>query len=154
MYKNLQELRLNPETYNAGKKWETNDDELLVKLVNEDKSYEEIAKEFKRTIGSIRSRIMNKIIFPEYNKENIKELAEKYKFDDVEYLEKCMKCIISSLEEREKDKEKKSKMLSQEKFERKKIKTAGGQKYYDLLENIIERLERIEKKIDSYEFTE
>ena len=25
---------------------------------------------------------------------------------------------------------------------------------YDLLENIIERLERIEKKIDSYEFTE
>ena len=45
-------------------------------------------------------------------------------------------------------------MLSQENFERKKIKTVGGQKYYDLLENIIERLERIEKKIDSYEFTE
>ncbi len=37
---------------------------------------------------------------------------------------------------------------------KKKIKTTGGQKYYDLLENIIERLERIEKKIDSYEFTE
>ena len=100
MYKNLQELRLNPETYNAGKKWETHEDELLVKLVNEDKSYEEIAKEFKRTVGSIRSRIMDKIIFPEYNKENIKELAEKYKWNDVEYLEKCMKCIMSSLEER------------------------------------------------------
>lgn len=152
MYKNLQELRLNPETYNAGKKWEAHEDELLVKLVNEDKSYEEIAKEFKRTVGSIRSRIMDKIIFPEYNKENIKELAEKYKWNDVEYLEKCMKCIMSSLEEREKEKQ--SKMLSQEKFERKKIKTVGGQKYYDLLENIIERLERIEKKIDSYEFTE
>lgn len=152
MYKNLQELRLNPETYNAGKKWETHEDELLVKLVNEDKSYEEIAKEFKRTVGSIRARIMNKIIFPEYNKENIKELSEKYKWNDVEYLEKCMKCIMSSLEEREKEKQ--SKMLSQEKFERKKIKTVGGQKYYDLLENIIERLERIEKKIDSYEFTE
>lgn len=53
--------------------------------------------------------------------------------------------MSSSLEEREKDKEK---------IETKKIKTAGGQKYYDLLENIIERLERIEKKIDSYEFTE
>lgn len=59
---------------------------------------------------------------------------------------------MSSLEKREKEKQ--SKMLSQEKFERKKIKTTGGQKYYDLLENIIERLERIEKKIDSYEFTE
>ena len=152
MYKNLQELRLNPETYNAGKKWETHEDELLVKLVNEDKSYEEIAKEFKRTVGGIRARIMDKIIFPEYNKENIKELAEKYKWNDVEYLEKCMKCRMSSLEEREKEKQ--SKMLSQEKFERKKIKTTDGQKYYDLLENIIERLERIEKKIDSYEFTE
>ena len=38
-----------------GNKWETNDDELLIKLFNEDKSYQEIAKEFKRTIGSIRA---------------------------------------------------------------------------------------------------
>jgi len=153
MYKHCQELRSNPETCNAGKKWETNEDELLIKLVNENKSHQEIAKEFKRTVGSIRARIMDKIIFPEYNNENIKELAEKYKWSDVEYLEKCMKCKMSSLEE----KEKQSKMLSQEKFEkkieRKKIKTAGGQKYYDLLENIIERLERIEKKIDGYDFT-
>ena len=65
-----------------------------------------------------------------------------------------MKGRISSLEERVKEKEKQSKMLSQEKFEKKKIKTAGGQKYYDLLENIIERLDRIEKKMDSYDFTE
>ena len=153
MYKHCQELRSNPETCNAGKKWETDEDELLIKLVNDNKYHEEIAKEFKRTVGSIRARIMDKIIFPEYNNENIKELAEKYKWSDVEYLEKCMKCKMSSLEE----KEKQSKMLSQEKFEkkieRKKIKTAGGQKYYDLLENIIERLERIEKKIDGYDFT-
>jgi len=141
--------RSNPEICNAGKKWETYEDELLVKLVNDNKYHEEIAKEFKRTVGSIRSRILDKIIFPEYNKENIKELAEKYKWYDVEYLEKCMKCKMSSFEEREKKKQ--SKMLSQEKF-KKKIKTAGGQKYYDLLENIIERLERIEKKIDGYDF--
>lgn len=153
MYKHCQELRSNPETCNAGKKWETDEDELLIKLVNDNKYHEEIAKEFKRTVGSIRARIMDKIIFPEYNNENIKELAEKYNWSDVEYLEKCMKCKMSSFEE----KEKQSKMLSQEKFEkkieRKKIKTAGGQKYYDLLENIIERLERIEKKIDGYDFT-
>lgn len=157
MYKHCQELRSNPETCNAGKKWETDEDELLIKLVNDNKSHQEIAIEFKRTENSIRARIIDKIIFPEYNNENITELAKKYNFNDIEYLERCMKCRMSSLEERVKEKEKQSKMLSQEKFEkkieRKKIKTAGGQKYYDLLENIVERLERIEKKIDGYDFT-
>jgi len=174
MYKNfLQELRLNPETCNAGKKWEINEDELLVKYVNDNKYHEEIAKEFKRTVGSIRARILDKIIFPEYNKENIKELAEKYKFDDVEYLERMIKARITR-EERSKENSRISKeilenetkedydMRMQEikekklnkRIERKKIKTAGGEKYYELLLNIVERLERIEKKIDGYDFTE
>lgn len=172
MYKNCQELRLNPETCNAGKKWEINEDELLIKLFNKDKSYEEIAKEFKRTVGSIRARIFDKIIFPEYNKENIKELAEKYKFDDVEYLERMIKARITR-EERSKENSRISKeilenetkedydMRMQEikekklnkRIERKEIKTAGGEKYYKLLLNIVERLERIEKKIDGYDFT-
>jgi len=172
MYKNCQELRLNPETCNAGKKWEINEDELLIKLFNKDKSYEEIAKEFKRTVGSIRARILDKIIFPEYNKENIKELAEKYKFDDVEYLERMIKARITR-EERSKENSRISKeilenetkedydMIMQEikekklnkRIERKEIKTAGGEKYYELLLNIVERLDRIEKKIDGYDFT-
>ena len=95
MYKTCEELRLNPETCNAGKKWETNEDELLIEYVNDNKYHEEIAKEFKRTVGSIRARIMDKIIFPKYNKENIKELAKKYKFDDVEYLERMIKARIT-----------------------------------------------------------
>ena len=99
MYTNCQELRLNPETCNVGKKWDTHEDELLVKLVNDNKYHEEIAKEFKRTVGSIKSRIIDKIIFPEYNNENIKELAEKYKFDDVEYLERMIKARIIKKDE-------------------------------------------------------
>ena len=145
-----------------GNKWETNDDELLIKLFNEDKSYQEIAKEFKRTIGSIRARIIDKIIFPEYNKENIKEFAEKYKFDDVEYLERIIKARIAKEEkskiakkilENETKEDYNIRMLNK-KIEINQIKKAGGEKYYDLLLNIVERLERIEKKIDSYEFTE
>ena len=145
-----------------GNKWETNDDELLIKLFNEDKSYQEIAKEFKRTIGSIRAWIIDKIIFPEYNKENIKELAEKYKFDDVEYLERIIKARIAKEEkskiakkilENETKEDYNIRMLNK-KIEINQIKKAGGEKYYDLLLNIVERLERIEKKIDSYEFTE
>ena len=169
MYKNIQELKSNPETSNAGKKWETEEDELLVKLVNEDKSYEEIAKEFKRTVGSIRARIIDKIIFPEYNNENISELAKKYNFNNVEYLERCMKVKIAKKEnainteniisnETKEEYEKRMEEIKKEKvnklIEKEEIKAAGGERYYKLLLNIVERLERIEKKIDGYEFTE
>lgn len=169
MYKNIQELKSNPETSNAGKKWETEEDELLVKLVNEDKSYEEIAKEFKRTVGSIRARIIDKIIFPEYNNENISELAKKYNFNNVEYLERCMKVKIAKKEnainteniisnETKEEYEKRMEEIKKEKvnklIEKEKIKAAGDERYYKLLLNIVERLERIEKKIDGYEFTE
>ena len=169
MYKHCQELRLNPSTCNAGKKWETEEDELLVKLVNENKSHQEIAIEFKRTEGSIRARIIDKIIFPEYNNENITELAKKYNFNDIEYLERIIKAQISKKErsndnsriakkifENQTDEEyERSIQQKKEKLiERNQIKAIGGEKYYELLLNIVERLERIEKKIDGYDFTE
>jgi len=168
MYNNIQELRLNPSTCNAGKKWETEEDELLVKLVNENKSHQEIAIEFKRTEGSIRARIIDKIIFPEYNNENITELAKKYNFNDIEYLERCMKVRIAkkenaiiaeniiSNETKEKYEERMEKIKKEKlnkKIERIQIRKAGGEKYYELLLNIVERLEIIEKKIDGYDFT-
>jgi Mor family transcriptional regulator len=172
MYTNCEKLRSNPETCNAGKKWDTDEDELLIKLFNENKSYEEIAKEFKRTVGSIRARIIDKIIFPEYNNDNFNELAEKYKFDDVLYLERIIKAQIAKKERSKENsiitkklfenetkedydirmQEIKEKKLNK-KIEKKEIKAAGGQKYYELLLNIVERLERIEKKIDGYDFT-
>jgi Mor family transcriptional regulator len=169
MYKHCQELRLNPSTCNAGKKWETEEDELLVKLVNENKSHQEIAIEFKRTEGSIRARIIDKILFPEYNNENITELAKKYNFNDIEYLERCIKVRIAkkenaiiaeniisneTKEEYEERMEKIKKEKLNKKIERNQIRKAGGEKYYELLLNIVERLERIEKKIDGYDFTE
>lgn len=118
-----QELRSNPDTCNAGKKWNNNDDELLVKLINENKSYEDIAFEFKRTLGSIKMRIIDIIIAKEYNSENIEELAKKYNFNNVEYLEKCIKAKIEknnfSSIDKETYEEKK-----QKKIERKEIKAA------------------------------
>lgn len=172
MYTNCQNLELNNKIYNIGKKWEKNDDELLIKLVNENKSYEEIARILKRTKGAIKARIIDKIIFPEYNNENFNELAEKYKFDDILYLERIIKQRIAR-EERSKENSRITKNLFEnetkedydmrmqeikekklnKRIERKKIKTAGGEKYYELLLNIVERLDRIEKKINGYDFT-
>ena len=159
MYKKIEELKSNLETCNAGKKWETNEDELLVKLLNENKSHLEIAIEFKRTEGSIRGRIIDKIIFPEYNNENITEFAKKYKFADIEYLERCIKAKIAKKEnsiiaqkiienetKEERVKEYKDKKLNKL-IEKEEIKAAGGEKYHQLLLDIVERLKIIEKKI-------
>ena len=146
MYKYCQELRLNPETCNVGKKWESYEDELLVKLVNENKSCKKIATEFKRTECSIRERIIEKIILPEYNDENITKLAKKFDYN-IEYLEKCNKKRKEKYEERMiKFKEKKL----NKSIENEGIKTIDSEIYYKLLLNIVER---IEKKIDGYEFT-
>lgn len=137
----IQELKLNPETVNVGKKWDVIEDELLKNLVNENiYSYEEIAREFKRTSGSIKARIIEKIIFLEYNNENSKELSEKYNFD-VDFLEKRMQYIL------EKKKEKNYKIASKNLNET-KLEKINNDKYYELLENIIERLKKLEEKIN------
>jgi hypothetical protein len=61
-YNNCLKLRENPNTANAGKKWESDDDITLAKLVETSLSYCDIAKQLKRTEGSIRARIIDKII--------------------------------------------------------------------------------------------
>jgi len=64
MYNNFIKFQSNDETSNCGKRWDNEDHLKLIKYVEENKSYDDIAIEFKRTIGSIRSRVLNKIIFP------------------------------------------------------------------------------------------
>ena len=62
---NMRELRNNDdETLNVGKKWTINEDDRLAQEITEDKTYEEIALEHKRTVNSIELRIISRIIFP------------------------------------------------------------------------------------------
>tara|TARA_B110000483_G_scaffold173928_1_gene205822 strand:- start:39 stop:491 length:453 start_codon:yes stop_codon:yes gene_type:complete len=88
-YNNCFKLRENPETANAGKKWESDDDITLAKLVETSILYCDIAKQLKRTEGSIKARVIDKIIYPQYNDnpELLEELAYKYKFHK-DYLKK------------------------------------------------------------------
>ena len=88
-YNNCFKLRENPDTANAGKKWENDDDIKLAKLVETSITYCDIAKQLKRTEGSIRARVIDKIIYPQYNdnKELLNELADRYNFNK-DYLKK------------------------------------------------------------------
>jgi hypothetical protein len=97
--------------------------------MEENKSYDDIAIEFKRTIGGIKSRVLDKIIFPEYNEDNVVELAKKYSYDDVEYFKKCLENKKRICDEKLKPKVKKE----------------------DILEKIMYRLDVIEKRLELLE---
>jgi len=76
-----------------GKKWHKEEDEQLKKSIKNNKSFEDIALEHKRSIGAIKCRIVSHIIYPHFisitndtnnNKtsdEIINELATKYNIE-------------------------------------------------------------------------
>jgi len=137
MYNNLIKFQSNDETSNCGKRWNIEDDLKLIKYMEENKSYYDIAIEFKRTIGSIKSRVLDKIIFLEYNDDNVEELANKYSYEDVDYLKRCLenkKKICEDKLKPKEDKVQKSKVIKE-----------------DLLEQIMYRLLIIEKRLELLE---
>lgn len=81
----LKELRSNEDTSNAGTKWTIDEDKNLVQEIVDNKSYEEIALEHKRTILSIKSRVISNIIYPKYKDDivnNIEKISIEYKIDN------------------------------------------------------------------------
>jgi putative IMPACT (imprinted ancient) family translation regulator len=81
----LKELRSNEDTSNAGTKWTIDEDKILVQEIVDNKSYEEIALEHKRTILSIKSRVISHIIYPKYKDDienNIEKISIEYKIDN------------------------------------------------------------------------
>jgi len=88
----LKELRSNEDTSNAGTKWTIEEDKQLVQEIADNKSYEEIALEHKRTILSIKSRVISHIIYPKY-KDDIEneKISIEYKIDNeliIKYINK------------------------------------------------------------------
>jgi flagellar biosynthesis GTPase FlhF len=79
MYKNLQILRENPETANAGKKWTEEEINILLNERKEDKSIEDIAKIHKRTDSSVKSKLLA-IAVSLLNKMSIEEASNIVKF--------------------------------------------------------------------------
>jgi hypothetical protein len=75
-------LRDNEETANVGAKWTIDEDNKLNQELSENKTYEEIALEHKRTITGIKSRVISNIIYPKY-KDNIdfEKISMEYNID-------------------------------------------------------------------------
>lgn len=89
------------EKSRVGVRWTKQEDIKLDEEVSENKSYEDIAIEHKRTIVGIKLRVIHKIIYPKYkNNIDINDLATEYKIDKEE-LEKNIN-IIANQKEKEK----------------------------------------------------
>ena len=83
MFKGMDNLRKNEETSRVGKKWAVEEDEELMKELNDKKSYEEIALNHKRTIGGIKSRVICNILYLHFKDKSktIEELSLEYNIE-------------------------------------------------------------------------
>ena len=67
---------------NAGTKWTIEEDKILIQEIEDDKSYEEIALEHKRTVTAIKSRVISHIIYPKYKDDiDYEKISIEYKID-------------------------------------------------------------------------
>jgi hypothetical protein len=82
-------LKDQEETSRVGTKWLSDEDEKLVEEISNNKTYDEIALEHKRTSKGIIIRVISHIIYPIFRKgsKTIDELSVEYKIDK-ELLEK------------------------------------------------------------------
>ena len=82
-YRNQERLRKqreNPETSRHGLKWDDDEDTSLLDKINQGLSVEDVAKEFKRTAGAIKTRLIVKALtyIDEHSDKSIEDAADEY----------------------------------------------------------------------------
>ena len=88
-YSRMLEMRDNEETMNVGKKWTIEEDIKLVQEFAENKTYQEIAMEHKRTAYSIQLRVISRIIYPKIKDEidvDMEKVALEYNITSKEII--------------------------------------------------------------------
>ena len=135
MFKGMDNLRKNEETSRVGKKWTVEEDEELMKELNDKKSYEEIALNHKRTIGGIKSRVICNILYLHFKDKSktIEELSLEYNIENdlvLKYINK-----MDNKMEIKKDSEIKTKV--------------NIEILYDKIISLENRMLSIEKKLDA-----
>ena len=108
------ELRSNDETSNVGTRWTIDEDTKLVQEIIENKTYEEIALEHKRTVLGIKLRVISHIIYPKIKDAvfatdedaDMEALALEYKIDTSQLIRQIDKLRMKETVKKEKQKPK------------------------------------------------
>lgn len=133
-------LKLKSED-NIGKKWTVEEDIKLAQEITENKTYDEIAMEHKRTVNSIELRVISRIIFPK-----IKDDLEKgIDIDASQLINHINKARIKS-EPAQKLASKPNQPPKQKEYE------PSINEILDYLERLDSKMDEINSKLDNLEY--
>jgi hypothetical protein len=139
---NMLEMRDNEETMNIGKKWTTEEDIKLAQEITENKTYEEIAMEHKRTAYSIQLRVISRIIFPKIKDDvdvDMEQVALEYNITSKE-----ITYHINKLKMKGEPKPKQS--------PKPKEYTPTNKEILDYLKKLDSKMDEINSKLDNLEY--
>ena len=152
MFKGMDNLRKNEETSRVGKKWTVEEDEELMKELNDKKSYEEIALNHKRTIGGIKSRVICNILYLRYKDKSktIEELSLEYNIEN-DLVLKYINKMDNKIEIKDSNESTILKYIDKKEIKKdSEIKTKVNiEILYDKIISLENRMLSIEKKLDA-----
>ena len=148
----MDNLRKNEETSRVGKKWTVEEDEELMKELNDKKSYEEIALNHKRTIGGIKSRVICNILYLHYKDKSktIEELSLEYNIE-IDLVLKYINKMDNKMEIKDSNESTILKYIDKKEIKKdSEIKTKVNiEILYDKIISLENRMLSIEKKLDA-----
>ena len=143
---NMRELRNNDDTSNVGTKWTIEEDNKLAQEFLENKTYDEIALEHKRTVYGIVLRVISRIIYPKIKDVDtdidiVKHLSLEYRVDSSQLTRYINKIKIKETENKDK---------SIKKPKQKDVEPTNKQ-ILEYLQKIDSKLNEINSKLDNLE---
>ena len=139
------EMRSNEETMNVGKKWAIDEDIRLLEEIRNNKTYEEIALEHKRTVYSIQLRVISRIIHPKIKDEvdvDIEKVALEYKIRAKELLYNINKLKMKAPENKNNPKQ----------TPKQKEVEPTNKEILDYLRKLDSKIDEINSKLDNLEY--
>ena len=154
---NMRELRNNDDTSNVGTKWTIEEDNKLAQEFLENKTYDEIALEHKRTVHGIVLRVISRIIYPKIKDDldvDMEKVALEYNIRTKELLYNINKLKIKAAENRNKSEQKPSLKNQKQKLtqtpKQKDVEPTNKQ-ILEYLQKIDSKLNEINSKLDNLE---
>jgi hypothetical protein len=145
---NMLQMRSVEETMNVGKKWTIEEDNKLVQEITENKTYEKIALEHKRTAYSIQLRVISRIIYPKIKDDveiDMEKVALEYNISTKELLYNINKLKMKTTENKEKPSKK---PIQKSKDEEEPTNT----QIFEYLKQLDNKINEINSKLDNLEY--
>jgi len=142
------QMRSVEETMNAGKKWTIEEDIKLLEEFTENKTYEEIALEHKRTAYSIQLRVISHIIYPKIKDDveiDMEKVALEYNISTKELLYNINKLKMKATENKEKPSKKHIQKSKDE-------EEPTNKQIFEYLKQLDNKINEINSKLDNLEY--